>query len=175
MGAILVKGTNKHGCGGVIGGTEPCPIFNNVKKWLQNIRLPRLWDAYGIKYKVLGRTSAGTPRLVKAHEALVLLQSGLLSLLANLTGPTPEEQARRAGFGGLAGNVTELSRHLYATKNATTDLPKLQKLADDTMLAMETKASYKMLTLATHTVTHRTRQIGRDGPGAEWSMFGGFG
>ena len=143
MGAILVKGTNKHGCGGVIGGTEPCPIFNNVKKWLQNIRLPRLWDAYGIKYKVLGRTSAGTPRLVKAHEALVLLQSGLLSLLANLTGPTPEEQARRAGFGGLAGNITELSRHLYATKNATADLPKLQKLADDTMVAMETNASYK--------------------------------
>ena len=129
------------------------------------MRLPRNWDGAGIKFKLLSRTSAGAPRKVKAHEAVVLLTSGLLSILANLDGPTPQEQAKRAHFGKIVGNLTEICRHLMTTENDQDNMKKLKRLTLKTRTLIEHHGSYKLMSLAVHCFSHLPRQLELDGPG----------
>jgi len=130
---------------------------------------PRDWG--DLKKKTLQRTAKGAPKALRGHDSLVLLQSGILSMFANLTGPTALEERNRAPFGKIMGNLTVIVRELTGKEVNQASLPKLKNLINRTMNDAEHHLTYDFLTINFHLLRHLADQIQEHGPMGEAWMF----
>lgn len=154
---------------GMLGTVGPCDIMNDMKEWLGGLKVPRDWG--DITKKLLKRTKAGNAKALRAHDALVLWQSGLFSFLAGVKGPTPEAERRRRPFAILMGDLTTIVRELTSTEIDMSNMDKLDDLINRTCDAIENHCSYDFLVMNTHLLRHLAEQVRLNGPLNEQMMF----
>ena len=156
-------------CAMCTGVRPPCKARNASRKWVEGFKLPRQW---GVPHKhLMKKTSAGKARCLKAHDALIALQTGMMAVLANYPGVSPEMDEKRKPYARFVGQLTTCIRALTARNIKPQAMQKLRVLVEKTWDTMERICSYDMLVINSHIFRHAVELVLRNGPMKEAWMY----
>ena len=148
-----------------------CKHLKTAQAWARTVlTFPRAWGQT-LGNKFLGVTKEKNPKALRAHDALVLTDSGAISFCANLSGPTYQDEVLRRPFARTSGDVTTLVRGLTATTVRKDDVTKLTALAVRVVADIEKVWTYWALVINLHLLVHLVEQIQRHGPLWETMMW----